>query len=48
MPRAIRSAGGKVANGQPLTAKQQRDLAALAALPDDRIDTLGYTGITSS
>jgi uncharacterized protein (DUF4415 family) len=39
MPRAIRAPGGKVENGQPLTAKQKRDLAALAALPDDRIDT---------
>jgi uncharacterized protein (DUF4415 family) len=25
--------------GKPLTAKQQRELASLAALPDDQIDT---------
>jgi uncharacterized protein (DUF4415 family) len=25
--------------GKPLTAKQKRELASLAALPDDRIDT---------
>ena len=26
-------------HGKPLTAKQKRELAVLAALPDDRIDT---------
>jgi len=26
-------------HGKPLTAKQKRELASLAALPDDRIDT---------
>lgn len=39
MRRASRPAGGSGANGQPLTTKQKQDLAALAALPDDRIDT---------
>src|ERR1035438_2362895 len=39
MRRASRPAGSSAGSRQPLTTKQKRDLAALAALPDDRIDT---------
>jgi uncharacterized protein (DUF4415 family) len=39
MSRASRLAGRGAGNTRPLTTKQKRDLAALAALPDDRIDT---------
>lgn len=39
MRRASRPVGRSAENRQPLTTKQKRDLAALAALPDDRIDT---------
>jgi uncharacterized protein (DUF4415 family) len=39
MRRASRPAARSAGNTRPLTTKQKRDLAALAALPDDRIDT---------
>src|SRR5271155_4923841 len=43
MPKAIRKSKTEVkrqrVTGQPLTPKQKRELAALAALPDDQIDT---------
>ena len=39
MRRASRPASRSAGNRQPLTTKQKRDLAALAALPDNRIDT---------
>ncbi len=39
MRTASRPVGKSAGNGQRLTTKQKRDLAALAALPDDRIDT---------
>jgi uncharacterized protein (DUF4415 family) len=39
MRGASRPVGGRAGNRQRLTAKQKQDLAALAALPDDRIDT---------
>ena len=39
MRRVSGPAGSSAGNRQPLTTKQKRDLAALAALPDDRIDT---------
>ena len=39
MPKAVRSAKAIRAEEKPLTAKQKRELAALAAMPDDQIDT---------
>ena len=39
MRKATRVAGTISVSRERLTAKQKRDLAALAALPDDRIDT---------
>ena len=43
MPKAIRKSKTEVkkqrATGQPLTPRQKRELAALAAMPDDQIDT---------
>jgi uncharacterized protein (DUF4415 family) len=39
MPKAVRSAKVKRTEGKPLTAKQKRELADLAAMPDDQIDT---------
>ena len=41
MPKASRARTVTVEHtpGMPLTAKQKRELASLAALPDDRIDT---------
>jgi uncharacterized protein (DUF4415 family) len=41
MPKASRARTVTVEHtpGKPLTAKQKRELASLAALPDDRIDT---------
>jgi uncharacterized protein (DUF4415 family) len=39
MPKAVRSAKVKRTEEKPLTAKQKRDLADLAAMPDDQIDT---------
>jgi uncharacterized protein (DUF4415 family) len=43
MPKAIRKSKTEVkrqrVTGQPLTPRQKRELAALAALPDDQIDT---------
>ena len=41
MPKAIRKTQVKRqrATGQPLTPRQKRELAALAAIPDDQIDT---------
>jgi uncharacterized protein (DUF4415 family) len=43
MPKATRKPKIEIrrqrANGRPLTARQKRELAALAALPDDQIDT---------
>jgi uncharacterized protein (DUF4415 family) len=39
MRGASKPAGSSAGNGQRLTRKQRQDLAALAALPDDRIDT---------
>jgi len=39
MRRASKPAGSSAGNRQQFTAKQKRDLAALAALPDDQIDT---------
>ncbi len=39
MHRASRPPGTNAGNRRQLTTKQKRDLAALAALPDDRIDT---------
>ena len=39
MRRAGRMAAGDAGNKQHLTAKQKKELAALAAMPDDQIDT---------
>ncbi len=39
MRKASKPAGNSPGSEQPLTTKQKRDLALLAALPDDRIDT---------
>lgn len=43
MPKAIRKSKTEVkrqrATGQPLTPRQKTELAALAAMPDDQIDT---------
>ena len=39
MRKRIRTARRKHASEHPLTAKQKRELAAIAALPDDQIDT---------
>jgi len=43
MPKATRKPKIQVrrqrASGQPLTSRQKRELAALAAMPDDAIDT---------
>jgi len=41
MPKAARKRGLRVRRkpGQPLTASQKRELAALASLPNDQIDT---------
>jgi len=39
MRKASRPAGNSAGNGLRFSAKQKRDLAALAALPDDQIDT---------
>jgi uncharacterized protein (DUF4415 family) len=43
MPKAIRKPKTKIkrqrVTGQPLTPRQKRELAALAAMPDDQIDT---------
>lgn len=39
MRKRTRAARTKHAPKQPLTAKQKRELAAIAALPDDQIDT---------
>jgi len=39
MRRRSRTARAKHASAQSLTAKQKRELAALAAVPDDQIDT---------
>ncbi|MFZ0421175.1 MAG: BrnA antitoxin family protein [Candidatus Sulfotelmatobacter sp.] len=43
MPKAIRKSKIEVkrqrVTGQPLTPRQKRELAALAAMPDDQIDT---------
>ena len=39
MPKAIRTTKRKHTTGRPLTAKQKRELAALAAMPDSQIDT---------
>ncbi len=39
MRTATSPAGGSAASREPLTTKQKRDLTALAALPDDRINT---------
>ena len=43
MPKAIRKSKTKVKRqretGQPLTPRQKRELAALAIMPDDQIDT---------
>jgi uncharacterized protein (DUF4415 family) len=39
MRKASRPVGRSAGNTRPLTAKQNRDLATLAVLPDERIDT---------
>jgi len=39
MRRAGRMAAGDAGNKQRFTAKQKKELAALAAMPDDQIDT---------
>src|SRR5271170_6564030 len=39
MRKAAKNGKVKRASGRALTAKQKRELAALAALPDDQIDT---------
>jgi uncharacterized protein (DUF4415 family) len=43
MPKAIRKSKTEIkrqrVTGQPLTSRQKRELAALAAMPDDQIDT---------
>jgi uncharacterized protein (DUF4415 family) len=39
MRKATKNGKVKRASGRTLTAKQKRELAALAALPDDQIDT---------
>jgi uncharacterized protein (DUF4415 family) len=41
MPKATRKSKTEVRRqpGQPLTPRQKRELAALAAMPDDQIDT---------
>ena len=39
MPKATKTARVNRTPGRALTRKQNRELAALAALPDDRIDT---------
>jgi hypothetical protein len=43
MPKATRKPKFEIkrqrASGRPLTVRQKRQLAALAALPDDQIDT---------
>jgi len=39
MRKATKNGKVKRASGRALTAKQKRELAALAALPDDQIDT---------
>ena len=37
--KASRAVADQHTPGKPLTARQKRELASLAALPDDRIDT---------
>jgi uncharacterized protein (DUF4415 family) len=39
MRKATKNGKVKRASGRSLTSRQQRELAALAALPEDRIDT---------
>jgi hypothetical protein len=39
MRKASKNGKVKPASGRALTAKQKRELAALATLPDDQIDT---------
>ena len=39
MRKATKNGKAKRATGRSLTSRQKRELAALAALPDDRIDT---------
>ena len=39
MRKAVKNGKVKRASGRTLTSKQQKELAALAALPDDQIDT---------
>jgi uncharacterized protein (DUF4415 family) len=39
MRKRIRASRTKHARDHPITAKQERELAAIAALPDDEIDT---------
>jgi len=39
MRKATNNGKGKRASGQGLTTRQKRELASLAALPDERIDT---------
>jgi uncharacterized protein (DUF4415 family) len=40
MPKAIKKSRPKIGtSGQPLTPRQKRELAALAAIPEDKIDT---------
>jgi hypothetical protein len=39
MHKAAKNGKVKRASGRPLTARQKRELTALAALPDDQIDT---------
>jgi len=52
MPKAIRKPKTEVkrqrVNGQTLTPKQKRELAALAVMPDDQIDTSDISELPAS
>ena len=39
MPKAFKAVPGNRTPGQPLTTRQKREMAALAALPDEQINT---------
>ncbi len=39
MPKASKAVSVRRTPGQPLTAKQKKELATLAAMPDEHIDT---------
>jgi uncharacterized protein (DUF4415 family) len=43
MPKASKPVNVKRASGHPLTARQKRDIAALAAMPDENINATDIT-----